>query len=105
MDEFVILPESYTGKRVLIGMTYLDYDETLIKQEQFHGIILRVDDDAIAVKLADSGEEFTLPPDLTALEVARKGEYRLHPSNEIVVDPDFLVTWTMIKARPEDSVH
>ncbi len=105
MDEFVILPESYTGKRVLIGMTYLDYDETLIKQEQFHGIIVRVDDYAIAVKLADSGEEFTLPPDLTALEVAPKGKYRLHPSNEIVVDPDFLVTWTMIKARPEDSVH
>ena len=105
MDEFVVLPESYTGKRVLIGMTYLDYDETLIMQEQFHGIITRVDDYAIAVKLADSGEEFTLPPDLTALEVAPKGEYRLHPSNEIVVDPDFLVTWTMIKARPEDSVH
>ena len=104
MDEFILLPESYIGKRVLIGMTYLDYDETFIKQEQFHGVIIRIDE-AIVVKLADTGEEFTLPPDLTALEEAPKGEYRLHSTNEVVVNPDFLVRWTMIKAAPEDAVH
>jgi len=104
LDQFVILPESYVGKRVLIGMTYLDYDETLIKREQFHGIIVGVDE-TIVVKLSDTGEEFSLPPDLTALEEAPKGEYRLHSTGEIVVDPDFLVSYTVIKPHPEDVVH
>ncbi len=104
MDEFRILPESYIGKRVLIGMTYLDHDETLINHEQFHGVIIRIDE-TIVVKLADTGEEFSLPPDLTALEEAPKGEYRLHSSNEIVIDPDFLVRYTVIKPPPEDVVH
>ena len=105
MDEFVILPESCVGKRVLIGMTYLDYDETLIDREQLHGVIVRADDEVIAVKLADTDEEFALPPDLTALEEAPKGEYRLHSTGEIVVDPDFLVSYTVIKPHPEDVVH
>ena len=95
----------YIGKRVLIGMTYLDHDETLIAQEQFHGVIVSIDDYGIVVKLHNSNEEFNLPPVLSALEKASKGEYRLYSTNEIVLDPDFLVRWTVIKAAPEDVVH
>ena len=104
MDEFRILPE-YIGKRVLIGMTYLDHDERLINREQLHGVIIKSDEEGITVKLGTTGEEFTLPPDLTALEEAPKGEYRLYSTDEIVVDPDFLVRYTVIKAPPEDAVH
>ena len=100
-----ISARGYLGKRVLIGMTYLDHDETLIAQEQFHGVIVRIDDYGIVVKLHKSNEEFNLPPDLSALKKASKGEYRLYSTNEVVLDPDFLVRWTVIKPAPEDVVH
>jgi len=94
---------SYIGKHVLIGMTYLDNDESVIEQQQFHGIIDRINEqEGIVVRLQSSNEEYRMPPDLNALHVAPKGEYRLRGTGEIVVDPDLLTTWTVTKPKPEE---
>ena len=38
---------------------------------------------------------FNLPPDITAIEVAAKGEYYLKSTGEIVVNPDYVAIWTI----------
>jgi len=98
------LPESenYVGRTILVGVTYNDHEGRFIEQRQFHGIIERADSiEGIVVKLHDSGEYFYLPPQLDTLEIAPKGEYRLRNTGEVVVDPDFLTTWTTTKAPPD----
>jgi len=64
--------------------------------EQFHGIIDRVNlQEGLVLKLHGSDKERRLPPDLTRLEPAKPGQYRLKATGEIVLDPDFTVMWTV----------
>jgi len=93
---------SFIGKHLLIGITYLDWQDNLIEQKQFHGNIDRINErEGIVIKLSDSSEEYSLPPDLNSLRPAEKGEYRLRSTGEIIIDPDFLTTWTIKKPKPE----
>jgi hypothetical protein len=91
---------SLVGKRVLVGLTYLDKDGEVADQVQFHGVVVAEGgpDEPIELQRADTGELFTLPPQL---EPAEPGEYRLRSTGETVVDPDFLATWTI--TPPEDA--
>lgn len=96
------LAASFIGKYILVGMTYLDHDENLVGQKQFHGHIVRINErEGIVVKLGDSGDEYKLPPDLDSLQPAPEGEYRLRSTGEVIVDPDLLTTWTINKPKPE----
>ena len=57
-------------------------------------------DDLIRVKQKD-GTDFTLPPDLNSTKRARQGEYKLRSTGEVVVNPDFLATWNLNRAKEE----
>jgi len=92
------LAASYLGKHLLIGMTYLDHDGKFIEQKQFHGQIVRINEhEGIVIQLHNSDAEFKLPPDINSLKAAPPGEYRLRETGEVVVNPDFLTTWTLTK--------
>jgi hypothetical protein len=96
------LANSYIGKHLLVGITYLDHEDNFIEQKQFHGDIVRINEaEGIVLRLHDSDEEYKLPPALDALEPAPKGEYRLRSSGEVVVDPDLTTTWTLNKPKTE----
>jgi hypothetical protein len=88
------------GKRVLVGLTYLDADGDVEEQVQFHGVIVEGGgpDEGVTLKRADTGEVIALPP---GLEPAEPGEYRLRSTGETVVDPDFVATWTI--SPPEEG--
>ncbi len=83
------------GKRVLVGMTYVDNDGEPIEQRQKHGVVVRADDEGVYVRQSGSGEEFWLPPHRASFQEAEKGEYQLRETGEVVVDPDLLATWTI----------
>lgn len=90
------------GKHLLVGVTYRDRNEEVTGVEQFHGEIVRASrEEGIILRSGGSGEERMVPPDLSSLEPAPPGRYRLKGSGEVVVDPDFLSTWTVYP--PEDS--
>jgi hypothetical protein len=100
MDQ--VPPESYIGKHLLVGITYLDHEGKLLEQNQFHGEIVRINEnEGIVIRLHDSDEEFKLPPSVKSLQPAPPGEYRLRATGEVVVNPDFITTWTKSKAKPE----
>jgi hypothetical protein len=79
------------GKRILVGVTYLDADGNVTEQTQHVGEVIAVDESCITVRWAD-GEETTLPPEV---QDAAPGVYRLRSSGEEVVNPDLLARWTI----------
>jgi hypothetical protein len=88
------LPESI----VLVGLTFVDCEDNLLRQEQFWGKVIRADRDAgiqLELRGANSGEDYWLPPDTRPLERAAPGEYRLRSSEETVTNPDFTAMWTI----------
>jgi hypothetical protein len=94
-------PASLLGKYVLIGITRVAADETVLEQGEHHVRIALVDpDDGIKVVLSD-GEVMTLPPDLDAFRPAAPGVYCLRSTGEEVVDPDFTTVWTIREAADD----
>jgi len=92
------------GKHLLVGVTRRDQEDQILDIEQFHGEIIRASrDEGIIVLLSGSTEERWLPPDLSRLEEAAPGNYRLRGSGEVVVDPDFVSTWTVYPPDPSGS--
>ena len=86
------------GKVLLVEITYYTHDNEFIEQKQFYGTVTEANENLIRLK-QKNGKDFTLPPDLTSTKRARKGEYKLRSTGEIVVDPDFLATWNLNKAK------
>ena len=91
------------GKYVLIGVTYLDHLDNFIEQKQIHGRIKSAHERqgfAIALEGNRTGEIFWLPPDLRPFQEAKPGEYKLLSTGEVVVDLDYLATWTVNSPPP-----
>lgn len=83
------------GKSILVGITVLDSDGELIEQFQVFGEAVEVSSEAVVILRSDSGRRFSLPPDSRNFFEAEPGEYRLRSTGEVIVDPDFVSTWTV----------
>lgn len=86
--------KSLIGKVLLVGITYNDKDGNVKARKQFWGTVTVADKSKILIE-QKNGEILSLPSDLRAIEPAPEGEYRLHSTGEVVVNPDFLSTWTV----------
>ena len=88
--------QNIIGITVLVGLTYLSKDEEVLKQVQFFGTITQADEkNGITINKADINEVIYLPPDLRSLFIAEPGEYRLRSTEDAIVNPDLLTTWTI----------
>lgn len=88
------------GRHALVGITYLDDAGGVREQVQLHGEVVEVGPTTITLRRADTGEKYTLPPELDAFQPARPGIYRLRATGEEVENPDLLATWTVHPPRP-----
>jgi hypothetical protein len=94
------LAKDVVGKVVLVGLTYLEADGTLIEQQQFFGIVVSADSRKgilLSLRGQRAGEQDNLPPDTRAIEIASTGEYRLRATGEVVTDPDYTVMFSIAK--------
>ena len=82
------------GKLVMVGISRLDESGNLIEQKQFHGIVVRVNPKEGIVLRLDAGSERALPPDFRSFLKALPGEYKETSTGQVVVNPDFLVSYT-----------
>jgi hypothetical protein len=90
------LAEQLVGRHVLVGVTFEDRHGAVDRREQLHGYVIVADAErGVAVQLAGSSKVYWLPPDLRGWTTAPPGEYRLKSTGEVVVDPDYLATWTI----------
>ena len=80
------------GKMLLVGITYVDAAGDVIETQQYAGRIVSASDEGgVQIETAE-GETMSFPP---GLEPADPGEYRLRSTGEVIVDPDFVATWTV----------
>ena len=85
------------GKKILIGITYVDKQENVLDRKQFWGVVEDASlETGIRVALKNSSDPCVLPPDLNAIRIASPGEYHFKDSNETIRDPDFITTWTCV---------
>ncbi|HEY4164378.1 MAG TPA: hypothetical protein VGM59_15025 [Dongiaceae bacterium] len=93
------LAESYVGRTIIIGLTYLDHAGNLLEQRQLHGEIVSATREGIEVTLGGkyAGQIWNMPPALENIQHARAGEYRFRETGEVVVDPDLMATWKITK--------
>ena len=75
----------------------MDENEQVLDQSQYAGRVTEIGD-LIRIETT-SGEETTLPPDLSTFRRAEPGTYRLKSTGEAIVDPDFLSTWILIASK------
>ena len=83
------------GCTLLVGVTYFGADGELVRREQFWGVVESCDP-ATGIFLKQGGGDVRwLPPLTVAIEAADPGEYRLKETGEVVVDPDFIATFSV----------
>ena len=91
------------GKIVLIVLTYVDANGTLLSQVQMHGEIMSADQAKgfqVALGGSRAGTTQWLPPDLRPFKELIPGTYTEPSSGEVVIDPDFSCSWTVEKPSP-----
>jgi hypothetical protein len=93
MASHTLTLEALLGKTILVGITRLNHKEELIEQQQLVGTFISMEQ-TICLRLRN-GEDFTLPPDLSAFRKANPGIYRLRSTGEEIENPDFIAVWTV----------
>lgn len=88
------------GKTILVGITYTDSIGNITDRKQFYGKVVNANNQkGISVLVDGIKGTYCLPPDLSSIKAASLGEYRLHSTGEIVVNPDLLSTWYIKKSE------
>jgi hypothetical protein len=97
------LAQTYVGRTIIIGLTYLDNAGNLVEERQLHGTISAVRGDGVRIALAGrhAGQTWNMPPDLGNLHEAPAGAYRLRETGEVIVDPDPMTTWTISQSAED----
>lgn len=84
------------GCTLLVGLTYVDSDDQLIRRQQVFGTVISADEqDGIAIRQQHNGQTFTIAPVLDAVEPAAPGIYQLADEDEAIEDPDFTALLTV----------
>jgi hypothetical protein len=94
------IAESVVGKVVLVGLTYLEADGEVIERQQFFGTVVTAhcrNGILLSLKGQRAGEQYNLPPDTRAIEIASRGKYRLRGTGEVVTDPDYTAMFSIAK--------
>jgi len=92
MDELSF--QDLLGKTILVGLSYYTKENVFLERKQYWGTVIEANEKHILIK-KQNGEVASLPPDLRSTSRAPKGEYRLHSTGEIVIDPDFTSVWNV----------
>ena len=96
-------PLDLVGLDILVGLTYLDDEGRVLRQEQFHGIIDEVDEGTVRICPADGGERRWAPSDPKALRPAPGGTYRLASTGQVVTDPTLITSWRLTVCHDPDG--
>jgi hypothetical protein len=87
--------EDLIGCTLLVGLTYVDHDNQLLRRQQVFGTVVSVDRQTGILVRQDTGDDFTVAPVLDAIEPAQPGTYQLADEDAAVEDPDFTALLTV----------
>jgi len=119
------------NKTCVIGLSYLDGKEQLLKESMLAGKVIAADEQkGIQIALVNTGNNssihmnessceggdkknkekhavFTLPSSLSAWFIAPGGNYKNEKNEFLIENPDYLVTWDIkqMQEKKQDKVH
>lgn len=95
--------ENIIGKKICVGIIYLDGEGKITDRVQNYGTVVAADDQVIEYALADNQGTFTVPAYYDSLETADKDlVYVLENTGEKVSDLDIVATYTVVPTQAED---
>ena len=113
----ITLPD-LINKTCIIGLTYSAANGDILKQTQLSGTVIEADaEEGISIQLTatDNLQQtetekpaiFHLPPSLKAWFVAPDGDYKNTEHNININNPDYFVTWDIIKKKDDtpEGIH
>ena len=104
LDDMNEIETKYLGKHLLVGLTYLNRDESVREQIQHHGIINKVSESTVVFERADNGDDFSIPLDEDNLKPGEPGAvYKLKSTGEDVENVDFISSWTIHPPNNDES--
>jgi hypothetical protein len=84
------------GCTLLVGLTFVDHVDTMVRRQQVFGTVESADQDAgIVLCRRVDGERFTIAPLLDAIQPGEPGIYQMSDSDEEIEDPDFTALITV----------
>lgn len=91
------LADTYIGKYILVGITYLDHTGKETSQVQMHGVVESATPEGIRIALRGTraGQSWDMPPAPEAIHPATPGTYKLRSTGEVIENPDLLSTWSL----------
>lgn len=98
----MIETKNLIDKILLIGITILNSSDELIAQIQVFGPIIEVNSNGIIILRNQTQSKFSIPADFENISLANPGEYKLRSTGEIVIDPDFISSWTVHSASEKE---
>jgi len=119
------------NKTCVIGLSYIDGKEQLLKESMLAGKVISADEqEGIQIALVNAGNNssipmtensnqdddkkakektavFTLPSSLSAWFIAPEGNYKNEKKEFLIENPDYLVTWNIkqMQEKKQDKVH
>ena len=95
--------QDFIGKSILVGLSWVDYEDNLLAQQSVFGRITRIADNMLYI---DSGEdeEFTIPFDAEHIEKSDPELiYNLHDPERTVSGVDFTSCWTIYHSGDDNE--
>jgi len=103
--------EDTLQKNCLVGLSYFNVQDELLKQSILAGKVIAVDKEmgiTIALidkemKVNDQSAKFILPSDLSCWFSAPQGEFHTSLQNVKIINPDYLVTWDIYQTKEHQN--
>ena len=91
------------GKRLLVGLTYLDRNGEVKEQIQLHGLIKSVSDDTVSFERADGEGDFSIPFDGELDLADEESVYNLRSTGEAVSGVSYIASFTIHQSEESGS--
>jgi len=85
----------FVGKKILVGLTYLNPNGEVREQLQLHGLISNAGEHTLAFEKADGSGQFTIPFDGELDFADPESIYTLRSTGEAVSGVNFLASFTI----------
>ena len=94
--------DNIIGKRILVGLTYLDTNGDIKEEMTLHGVITEVSKNSIVFERADGNGTFSIPRE-DELELADlEATYTIRATGEEVNGVSYLSSWTITPPKEDE---
>ena len=99
-----IQESSLIGRKILVGLSYLDSNDEVAKQVQLHGSISSVGEHTLKFEQANGAGIFSIPFDGILEAADPEAVYTLRSTGESVTGVNFVASFTIYPAKKGEEV-